>query len=202
MHRLAYLVTAAVFAAAVPVSVGLVVDPSLVEEVGVPAPRAAAPADAAASALPEQPSTRRPSTVHEHRRANRRHREAPASPRRTRETRVPVRHHAGHPGAHRAVEPVSRVTPPSPADTADGRDQVGVQPRRQPTSQGPGDDGRPQSDRGGERDPGPSTRSGPSHPSSGSGGSGSGDSGSGGSGSGDSGSGGSGSGGSGSSGPH
>ena len=196
MHRLAYFVTAAVFAA-VPVSVGLVVDPSLVEDVRVPGPRAAAPADPAAPALPEQPSTRRPSTFDEHRGSHRPHRE-PASAQRSRKTRVSVRHHAGRAGPHRAVELVSRVTPPSPAGTADGRDHVGVQPRRQPTSQGPGDDGRPQSDRGDEGGPGPSTRSGPSHPSSGSGDSGSGGSGSGDSGSGDPGSGGSGSGGSGS----
>jgi hypothetical protein len=201
MHRLAYLVTAAVFAA-VPVSVGLVVDPSLVEEIRVPAPRAAAPADAAASALPEQPSTRRPSTVDEHRRPDRLLRKTAAGTRhssapRTRGNRVPVRHHVGTPGAHAAVELISRVTPPSAADTADGRDHVGVQPRRQPTSQGPGHEGRPQSDRGDEGGPGPSTRSGPSHPDSGSGDSGSGDPGSG-----DPGSGGSGSGGSGSSGSH
>jgi hypothetical protein len=200
MHRLAYLVTAAVFAA-VPVSVGLVVDPSLVEEVRVPAPRSAAPGDTAASALPEQSSTPRPSTVDEHRRADRPHRKTAAGTRhssapRTRENRVPVGHHVETPGAHTAVELVSRVTPPSPADIAAGRDHVGVQPRRQPTSQEPGDDGRPQPDRGDEGGPGPSTRSGPSHPDSGSGDSGSGGSGSGGSGSGDSGSDDSGSGGS------
>src|SRR3954447_5120725 len=99
MHRLAYVATAAVFAA-VPVSVGLIGNPSLIEEVPVHVPRGAAPPDGAASAVPQQASTRRLSTGDEHRRSDRASRKTAGGAthphgQRTQESRVPVKHREG-----------------------------------------------------------------------------------------------------------
>jgi hypothetical protein len=177
MHRLAYVATAAVFAA-VPVSVGLIGNSSLIEEVPVHVPRSAAPLDGSTSSVPQQTSSRRLSTGDEHRRSDR------ASPktsggathpegRRTQETGVPVRHHEG--GGPRTVTAllVSHVSPVRHADGHRDRDRVQVVPPPESPRQGPGGGGNSTSGHGGGDGggggPGPSAQGGSGHSTSGSG---------------------------------
>jgi hypothetical protein len=201
MHRLAYFATAAVFAA-VPVSVGLTVNSSLVEEVPVRVPRAATLLDSDGSALREDSGTRQRTSGDDHRRSARVSQKALTGStyphgRRGDEARVRVRSDRGGPGALGDVELLSSVSAAPQAGAAGGRGEV--EPPRHSPSRGPGGGAQSEPDHGGGGGPGPSAGSGPGHSGSDSGGSGSGSLGSGSSDS--SGSGGSGSGGSNSSGP-